>query len=164
MRQQRTYGSVRGAISDGRPYRDRIDAASPGLLTANGTGSGQVLATNQDRTINDAAHPAKAGAIISLFGTGQGLVDGMPSDGQPASTAVNTPQKPKVFINSDFVPDSDVEFSGLAPGYVGLWQINARVPASVPPGDVIVFITYDGINSILDPNGIRRITTIRTTP
>jgi len=23
MRQQRTYGSVRGAISDGRPYRDQ---------------------------------------------------------------------------------------------------------------------------------------------
>jgi len=29
---------------------------------------------------------------------------------------------------------------------------------------VIVFITYGGINSILDPNGIRRITTIQTTP
>jgi hypothetical protein len=23
MREQRTYGSVRGAISDGRPYRDQ---------------------------------------------------------------------------------------------------------------------------------------------
>jgi hypothetical protein len=23
MRQQRTYGSVRGAVSNGRPYRDR---------------------------------------------------------------------------------------------------------------------------------------------
>jgi hypothetical protein len=29
---------------------------------------------------------------------------------------------------------------------------------------VIVYITYDEINSILDPNGIRRITTIRTSP
>jgi hypothetical protein len=29
---------------------------------------------------------------------------------------------------------------------------------------VIVYIAYDGINSILDPNGIRRMTTIATTP
>jgi uncharacterized protein (TIGR03437 family) len=69
-----------------------------------------------------------------------------------------------VFINSDFVPDSDVQFSGLEAGFVGIWQIDVKVPANVPPGDVIVYITYDGINSILDPNGNRRTTTIRTTP
>jgi uncharacterized protein (TIGR03437 family) len=142
----------------------RIDAASPGLLTVNGTGSGQVSASNQDGTVNNAANPAKAGSTISLFATGQGLVDGMPPDGQIAQGTIYTSRNPRVFINSDFVPDSDVQFSGLAPGYVGLWQINVKVPANAPPGDVIVFITYDGINSILDPNGIRRMTTIRTAP
>ena len=142
----------------------RIDAASPGLLTVNGTGSGQVSASNEDGTVNNAAHPAKAGSMISLFATGQGLVDGMPPDGQIAQGTIYTSRNPRVFINSDFVPDSDVQFSGLAPGYVGLWQINVKVPANVPPGDVIVFITYDGINSILDPSGIRRMTTIRTAP
>jgi len=142
----------------------RIDSASPGLLTTNATGSGQISATNQDGSLNNAAHPAKAGAMVSLFATGQGLVDGMPPDGQIAQGTINTPQKPRVFINSDFVSDSDVQFSGLAPGYVGLWQINVKIPDNVPPGDVIVFITYDGINSVLDPNGIRRTTTIRTAP
>jgi hypothetical protein len=29
---------------------------------------------------------------------------------------------------------------------------------------VIVFVIYGGVNSILDPNGIRRVTTIRTMP
>jgi uncharacterized protein (TIGR03437 family) len=62
------------------------------------------------------------------------------------------------------VPSSDVQFSGLAPGFVGLWQINAKVPANVPPGDVSIFVQMNGINSILDPNGIRRGTTIRVTP
>lgn len=142
----------------------RIDAASPGLLTVNGTGSGQVSASNQDGSVNNAANPAKAGSTISLFATGQGVVDGMPPDGEIAQGIIYTSQQPKVFINSDFVPDGDVQFSGLAPGYVGLWQINVKVPTDVPPGDVIVFITYDGINSILDPNGIRRTTTIRTAP
>jgi uncharacterized protein (TIGR03437 family) len=142
----------------------RVDAASPGLFTASGTGTGQLLAVNQDGTVNNGANPAKAGTYISLYGTGAGVIAGMPPDGQIAPAAVPTPQNPQVFINSDFVPASDVEFSGLAPGFVGLWQINVKVPTNVPPGDVIVYVTYDGINSILDPNGIRRTTTIRTTP
>ena len=65
-----------------------------------------------------------------------------------------------MFINSGFVAGSDVQFSGLAPGFVGLWQINVKVPDDAPPGNVIVYVSYDGINSILDPNGIRRMTTI----
>ncbi len=142
----------------------RIDAVSPGLFTSNSTGSGQVLALNQDGSINNAAHPAKSGTFVSLFATGQGVVDGMPPDGQLAQGTISTSQKPHVFINSDFVPDSDVQFSGLAPGFVGLWQINVKVPANVPPGDVTVFITYGGLNSLLDQNGIRRATSIRVMP
>jgi uncharacterized protein (TIGR03437 family) len=88
----------------------------------------------------------------------------MPPDGQPAQGLVETPETPQVFINSEYVAAGDVLFSGLAPGFEGLWQINVKVPSNVSPGDVIVFITYGGINSILDPNGIRRVTTISTTP
>ena len=142
----------------------RVDAASPGLFTTNGSGTGQLLALNQDGTVNGVSNPAKGGSYVSLFGTGAGALDGMPPDGAPAQGTIATSQNPKVFINSDFVPDADIEFSGLAPGFIGLWQINVKVPSNVPPGDVIVYITYDGINSILDPNGIRRTTTIRTTP
>jgi uncharacterized protein (TIGR03437 family) len=142
----------------------RIDDASPGLFTADSSGTGQLLAVNQDGTLNSDGNPAKAGTYISLYGTGQGLISGMPAEGTPAEGDIATPQTPLVFINSGFVPSSDIQYSGLAPGYVGLWQINVKVPADAPPGDVIVYIAYDGINSILDPNGIRRMTTIATTP
>ena len=145
----------------------RIDSVSPGLFTTNATGSGQVFALNQDNSVNDATHPAKAGTYVSLFATGQGAIDGMPPDGQPAptNTLIMTPQVPDVFINATQVPGSDVQFSGLAPGFVGLWQINAKVPTNVPPGDVNVFIRVNGIPSALDQTGtIRRATTIRVTP
>jgi uncharacterized protein (TIGR03437 family) len=144
----------------------RIDAVSPGLFTTNATGSGQLFALNQDNTVNDATHPAKAGSIIQLFGTGYGVVSGMPPDGQPAQGIINTDIKPNIFINGpDFISDTDVQFSGLAPGFVGLWQINAKIPANVPPGDVPVFIRMNGITSVLDQSGtIRRTTTIRVTP
>jgi len=144
----------------------RIDAVSPGLFTANATGAGPVLAINQDGSINDGSHPAKAGTYISLYATGQGVINGMPPDGQPApSNTLITAPLPLVFINATQVPTTDIQFSGLAPNYVGLWQINAKVPANVPPGAVSVFIEADGIPSALDATGtIRRVTTINVTP
>ena len=142
----------------------QIDAESPGLFTVDGSGSGQVVALNQDGSVNNGANPAKAGSTVTLYGTGQGAVGGLPLDGLPAQGLVSTPETPQVFVNAGFVPSSGVQWSGLAPGFAGLWQINVQVPADAPPGDVIVFIIYGGVNSILDPNGIRRMTTIRTTP
>ena len=142
----------------------RVDPVSPGLFTANGTGAGQLAAVNQDGTPNNGSHPAKAGTFISLFGTGIGAVDGAPPDGEPAKALAPTSLQTRVFINDGFVPDSDVQYSGLAPGFVGVWQINVKVPANVPPGDVPVVVLLNDINSNLDQSGVRRQTTIRTTP
>jgi uncharacterized protein (TIGR03437 family) len=143
-----------------------IYTVSPGLFTADSTGSGQLAATNQDGTVNSGANPAKAGSYVTLYGTGQGLVSGMPPDGHPTPTSGLLPASSdiKVSISSDFVPQSDIEFSGLAPGFVGVWQINVKVPANVSRGPVPVFVDLEGINSVLDPNGIRRVTTISVTP
>lgn len=143
-----------------------IEDVAPGLFTADSTGDGQLAALNQDGSVNNGANPAKAGTYVTLFGTGQGLVGGMPADGHPTpkSPLLSTSSDIKVFVNSDFVPQSDIEFSGLAPGFVGLWQINVKVPPNVPPGPVPVFVDLEGINSVLDPHGIRRVTTISVTP
>jgi minor extracellular serine protease Vpr len=43
---------------------------------------------------------------------------------------------------------SDVEFSGLAPGYVGLYQVNAQVPAGAATGSAVpVVISIGGVAS-----------------
>ena len=56
----------------------QIDTESPGLFTVDGSGSGQLVALNQDGSLNNGANPAKAGSIVTLYATGQGAVSGMP--------------------------------------------------------------------------------------
>lgn len=144
----------------------KINPVSPGLFTADSSGSGQLLALNQDGSLNSALKPAKAGSIIQFFGTGAGVISGGPADGVVATGAVPTDQKPDVYINATKLDAADVTYSGLAPGLIGVWQINAKVPATVPTPDqaVPVALIYQGINSRADQFGNGRITTIRTTP
>jgi len=41
-----------------------------------------------------------------------------------------------------------VSFAGLAPGWVGLYQVNVQVPSGVTPGSAVpVVITQNGISS-----------------
>ncbi len=136
----------------------RIDPFSPGLFTRDASGSGQLSAVNEDFSINDGTHPAKAGSIISLYGTGQGVVPGAPPDSQPA-TAIPTPITPRVFFGGI---EGAVSYSGLAPGYIGLWQINVKVPASVPPGDARVVVSMADVGSAQNPDtGVFAFGTIR---
>jgi len=44
----------------------------------------------------------------------------------------------------------DVQFAGLAPGSVGLYQINATLPKNVPPGlDIPLVIAQGGSSTTL---------------
>jgi adhesin/invasin len=41
----------------------------------------------------------------------------------------------------------DVKYSGLAPGYIGLWQINVVVPQGLTAGNVAVRVVINGTPS-----------------
>src|SRR5579883_143599 len=127
-----------------------VAAASPGLFTTTQDGKGQGIVLNQDKTLNSASSPAPRGSVISLFGTGQGQVspavaDGAaaPSDTLATTVAVATSDgkaclasQPSlcVAIGSSF---GDVQFSGLAPGFVGLWQLNVKIPQDALTGAAV---------------------------
>jgi len=120
-----------------------MNVAAPGMFTQNSNGSGQIAALNEDGTVNSPNNPAPRGTIISLFGTGQGMVPGAPPDGALVEGEIRTPEMPRVVIGTDYVPDSNVLFSGLAPQLVGVWQINVRIPSSVAPGNAVaVTVSY----------------------
>lgn len=148
-----------GQIIAGGPVQ--MNVASPGLFAAGGNGVGQLAAVNQDGTINSPENRAARGSIITLYGTGQGFIPNAPADGEPAQGLISTPEKPRVIINADFVPEEDIQFSGLAPGFVGLWQINIKIPLIVPPSEsILVVVVHKSIPSNNDRNPIGSRTTI----
>jgi len=99
-----------------------VTANAPGLF----------VAANTDGTVNSTANPAKRGDVLTLYGTGAGAVSPAVDDGVAAGSALsNTSAMPLVFLGGKQIP---VQFSGLAPGFVGLWQINLPLPADAPTG------------------------------
>jgi uncharacterized protein (TIGR03437 family) len=102
--------------------------ALPGVFTQAANGSGAAVAQNQDGTLNTEKNPAVAGSVITLYGTGQGVIDNPPADGEAATGPLSSPRPPTVFIGTEFVTGGDVLYSGLAPSLVGVWQVNVRIP------------------------------------
>ena len=88
------------------------------------------------------AHPATpvtAGDILAIFCTGLGAVDQTIPDGaaSPTSPPANTTATPTVSVGGK---SAKVIFSGLSPGFVGLYQIDAVMPSGVTPGSAVPVI------------------------
>lgn len=123
-------------------------SVAPGLFTATGTGVGQISALNQDGTVNNSSNPAQRGTVIQLFGTGLGPVSGAPGDGEAPTGPVPGPAT-RAVVGTDFVPDANIQYSGLAPGLVGVWQVNIRLPETLAPGTVRIQLQIQSVTSSL---------------
>ena len=127
----------------------------------------QALATNQDGSVNSPSNPALHGTTITLYGTGQGVVPDAPPDGELTPPAeIRTPQTPRVILGpSD--QTSNVAFSGLAPGFVGVWQINLKIADSFqavtggPSTNYIVVVTTSNNKTSNDPNRLQTTIAIK---
>jgi uncharacterized protein (TIGR03437 family) len=130
-----------------------VSEASPGFFTVSQTGQGQIAALNEDNTPNSEQNPIAWGRVIQLFGTGAGLLPGGPADGVAPTGAVPTPEAPVIFLGSRNLQFDDakwVEYSGLAPNFVGLWQINIRIPNWVAPGPRVPLIIFNYKGKVSD--------------
>jgi uncharacterized protein (TIGR03437 family) len=141
------------AVSQSQPVPVNVSPAgvSPAIFTFD-FGPGRAAAINvkvspDDDVINGSfaqpagsianAQPAPQGGYIIVFANGMGPVN------PPAVTGNNTldglrtaTQTPTVTVGAAGLP-ANVQFSGLAPEFVGLYQINMILPADVPPGDQV---------------------------
>ncbi len=99
---------------------------------------------NQDNSENGVpqliagANPAPRGSVVQIFATGGGATVPSLPPGDAAAPSGNplvvTVIQPVVTIGGVNAP---VQFSGMAPGYTGVWQINAQVPPNVAPGNAV---------------------------
>jgi uncharacterized protein (TIGR03437 family) len=90
--------------------------------------------------------PARAGDFLQVYATGLGAVAPAALTGfaSPGSPPAETTLRPQVTIAGQAAP---VVFSGLVPGFAGLYQVNVQVPAGIPPGVQNLALTINGASS-----------------
>lgn len=111
-------------------------------------GDGQLYAAALDTNgqLITTAHPAQRGQYISIYANGLGPVSNQPASGA-TSPGVNLAQSAPLSAISVSIGGrpAQVAFSGLAPNYVALYQLNVVVPTDAPTGVVPLVITGNGI-------------------
>jgi uncharacterized protein (TIGR03437 family) len=120
---------------------------APGLFPAVIDGQTYAMVMHEDGTPVTAAAPAKAGELLTAYGTGFGPTD------HPRPEAVAVPATPPYRIldsvtiqvgGSVFTPESAV----AAPGHVGIDAVQFRLDSSAPSGAAIpIYLTVNGVTS-----------------
>jgi uncharacterized protein (TIGR03437 family) len=132
---------------NGSTVTANIAATAPGIFSIDSSGSGQGAVLNQDFSANNASNPAAQGSVIQIYCTGLGAVTGNLAAGSPGATSApfnTTVATPTVTIGG---VNAAVQFSAVAPGFVGLYQVNAQVPAGVSGGAVPLQVSSGGAAS-----------------
>jgi uncharacterized protein (TIGR03437 family) len=117
----------------------QMRSADPALFTLDASGNGPLAALNQDNTVNSPTNPAPRGSVIQLFGTGIGPIDNAPPSGDVPSDLRPAQGLPFVAMNPGpgTLPESAIEYFGLVNWFPGVFQLNVRIPESVPPGSAV---------------------------
>jgi uncharacterized protein (TIGR03437 family) len=123
-----------------------IASHSPALFEYPDSSGRQLVAAVNERGVVGTGNPARRGGFVSLYVNGLGPVDPQPHSGEAAggSPLSQTRATPEVTIGGR---RAEVQFSGLAPGFVGLYQMNVRVPDDTATGLQPVVVTANGIAS-----------------
>ncbi len=116
---------------------------TPGIVVY---GNNRAVVVNQDGSVNSPTSPAKVGDVLVAYFTGGGPVNAA----GPLVTGDPTPSGLSPVTGDNTVKVSSVaatvNYMGLTPGSIGLYQANFVVP-KVAAGDHPVVITIAGQNS-----------------
>jgi uncharacterized protein (TIGR03437 family) len=141
-----TYADVvvvnNGAFS--APEGISLAPSLPAVFTRNQQGSGAAAALHADFSQLTSEKPARAGETVLLFATGLGEVQPAQATGESPASLSKLTRTVQVTIGGR---PAKTEFVGLAPGFVGLYQLNVAVPDGIGSGEAALDITVDGISS-----------------
>ncbi len=132
-----------------------LSATAPGILALNsrGSGPGVILISNTavfaqpvGSLSYSASQPVSPGQFISIYCTGLGaLTTAPPADGAPPTGLMPIAAPITVSIGAITATPS---FAGLAPDYVGLYQVDVQVPAGIAMGSAVpVFMTVGVVSN-----------------
>jgi uncharacterized protein (TIGR03437 family) len=132
------------------PQTLTIAPASPGIFLT----QGQAVITDANGVLISSSNPASPGQVVIIYSTGLGPVNetialGAPAPANPPAT-VTTPVQ--VAIGGQNVTP---QFAGLAPNFVGLYQVNVAIPANVSGSAVPVAIVQNGVSSNVAPTVVK---------
>ncbi len=131
-----------------KAYTVPLNDYSPAMFEYTEASSGQRLAAALDSSflLVGTNHPIARGSSVQLYVNGLGPVSNQPASGEisPAQPLATARVTPTVMIGNQ---PANVQFSGLAPFIVGLYQINAVVPNNISPGVQPVVIIQNGVTS-----------------
>jgi minor extracellular serine protease Vpr len=138
--------------SASEPFMVDLSDYSPGVFEFDYEGPLQGVITHLDGSPVTPSNPARPGETVVVYGTGMGPVTDPQVSGEatPFGSLIWTRQMPTVQVNGQ---DAVVLFSGLTPGFVGLYQLNITLPANLPSGNLLLVVFSNGVesNTVLIP-------------
>ena len=138
-----------GGVSDN--YNTTVVPSAPSVFLASieGVGSVPAIVRNDNGEIVTASNPIHKNDVLIIYLTGLGVTNpavgtGLPGPASPLASAIVLPE---VTLGG---ADVGVMFAGMAPGEVGVYQINAKVPPSITAGlSVPLVISQGGVNTTI---------------
>jgi uncharacterized protein (TIGR03437 family) len=105
--------------------------------------SDRAIVQNQDGSINAPESAAARGSVVVFYVTGLGAVD------PPVPTGAVAPLTPFSYAVAPVHvsiggAQAEVQFAGLTPGFIGLGQLNVRIPSDAPTGDAVAVVIEVG--------------------
>ncbi len=123
-----------------------VEPAVPGLFTATSTGAGAGLIFDRNFALVSASNPARAGDLIFLSITGEGVSQPAGVTGLSQPYRIFTPLEP-LSVTIGGVPAAvAVVWSGPA-GLPGMSQIGVYVPPGIPAGNAPVSVRLGGAST-----------------
>jgi len=132
-----------GGVSDN--FNLAVLPGAPAVFRANlpQVGAVPVIVRNSNGKLVTGSDPVHRGDVLIIWATGLGQTTpagqtGLPSPTKPLANALNTPQ---ITLGNMDLP---LIYAGLAPHYVGVYQINVQVPRNAPAGLAVPLVINQG--------------------
>lgn len=118
---------------------------SPGFFIID-TSNNSVAAEDLNYHVVNTGNPVARGSAVQLFLNGLGPVTNQPADGAgaPSTNLARTTATPTVTIGGQ---NATVIFSGLAPYFASLYQVNVDVPSGISAGLQPITLTIGGVTT-----------------